>query len=238
MLPLSPTQRAHVPGLQPALDALQVEAVVARAPGDGHFRHAQRLVVDARLIQRVPADGAVLLRNQRRVSNAWHAVASHSAPARGLPGALQPWCRQTPWRRNATAVKAGAAARTQLGQGVVASEKRGSTPHKPSSTSTLPGIQRTHLVVVPAPHADGNPLLHLRRYSAVTWCCKGSRKRCRRADTPPPVPGSAAPPRGLYTRSGETPCSCVHVTLISCFGHTHLRLRPLWQELLLLLPSW
>lgn len=66
-LPLPVVQRAHLPGLEPPRDAVEVECVVADAPGHGALlrggRCLVRLALDAQVHDVVPADGAVVHHN-------------------------------------------------------------------------------------------------------------------------------------------------------------------------------
>lgn len=57
-LPLGAAHGAHVAQAQPALDALEVEAVVANAPRDGDILDAAGLVLDAGLVEAIAANGA------------------------------------------------------------------------------------------------------------------------------------------------------------------------------------
>merc|ERR1712188_67685 len=63
-LPLGVVQGTDLPGLEPATDAVEVEGVVAHAPGHRalHARRARlvRLALDAEVHDVVPADGAVV----------------------------------------------------------------------------------------------------------------------------------------------------------------------------------
>jgi hypothetical protein len=63
-LPVSVVQRAHLPGLQPSRDAVEMEGVVADAPGNSAFFASCRSLVclafDAQVHDMVSADGAVV----------------------------------------------------------------------------------------------------------------------------------------------------------------------------------
>lgn len=66
-LPITVVQRAHLAGLQPPGDAVEVECMVADAPGDGALLAGSRgligLALDAKIHDVVAADGTVVDNN-------------------------------------------------------------------------------------------------------------------------------------------------------------------------------
>jgi hypothetical protein len=145
-LPLFVAERARAPGLEPALDAVEVEDVAAHAPRDaeaGVVRIARGvgLVLDAGLVQVVAADGA-------RVCG--RAGARRSAGGPGTAG-----CPRT-----APPIQPRGPGRRERGRG-------GPRGHRARRPEVRPRAAQLACADGPRPHRHGVPLLDLEALAAL-----------------------------------------------------------------------